>query len=724
MKPGGKTLFAVSIVVFAVDFVYLMAMSALSTFGKTGADPIHTFLVAAGFGLFIYASVRSYEWGALNPVQLIGRIVIMATAFLFLLGLVRLSSTPEFSIGGGSISASSPVTVLVSLLCGIGGGILSIRMFLALTELIFVKRRRVTKRNFVALLGVAGGFMLTDYLFNPMGLGKNETDWVATVFFLLLLVLMILNSFRFSWILVLTRREKLINLLLSSFGFVFFLILSIDAAIITHEPSDGGFLQQALMYYHPLVHSLVASVFLFACLYMGIGSASTLLHLPTAKEFDKKKLEISSLQNMSSLVTQVFDFDELVATTTHLAIEVSEGGAAWLELVSDENAASAIIPHSARNITPEEILSLHFGDGSPLQEIVVTSGKQVVVQDFANDRRVRVEATHHRFGSLVLLPLKSHDRVIGLLGITKQNPYEFDKDVLNVLNAFADMVAIALENSRLITESIQQERFNQELKVARQMQRSLLPTLLPIADTYEISATSIPAMEVGGDYYDVIQLDDDYIGLTIGDVSGKGVSAALYMAQVKGIFQTLTRNSRSTREILSSMNQTLSGSLDRKSFISLLYAVLNIRTGELTFARAGHCPLLYISDGSSQYLQPKGMGLGLDRTERFSQSIEEETIQLANGDLIVLYTDGVTEAKDEHGEEFHYQRLASLVERLKDSNTDDIMNTIIQTVRRYTNAREAEDDMTLLVLRWKGAVHESRRSTTIIEQSEYKGVTS
>jgi serine phosphatase RsbU (regulator of sigma subunit) len=234
------------------------------------------------------------------------------------------------------------------------------------------------------------------------------------------------------------------------------------------------------------------------------------------------------------------------------------------------------------------------------------------------------------------------------------------------------------------------------------MQHSLLPSLLPLSSTYDIAAESLPAYEVGGDYFDAMRLDDRHLGITIGDVSGKGVSAALYMAQVKGIFQSVSGEGTSTRELLARMNATLCKTLDRRSFISLLYAVLDIETGHLRFSRAGHCPLLYISGASSHFLRPDGMGLGLDHTDKFAASIEEEEIALRSGDLIILFTDGVTEARNEDGEEFQYERLARVAEMHAGEAPQDLIRAIIRSVQEFTRESEALDDMTLLALKWNG----------------------
>lgn len=708
MNLRQRIIFLAAATGLALDFVYVFIQRAFTSSGALEGDLFHTLLLLAGFGGGTWYYVRATSAEDHPPMQLIGRTVIAATALLLLLGVVQLSVQPRFTDTNGVLAPASYSSLVVSVVLSALGGICAIVVAVSLSRLVFLKRRKHTRRNFLFLLVTAGLFAFFDLLSSPNGFGIAALDLLATIAHVLAIIGIVVNAFHFAWILVLSRREKFINLLLSLFGFVFFLILSIAT-------SDGEMLSSALRAYHPLLHTFVSLSFYFGTVTMGIAFAGTLLHLPTAKEFDRKKMEISTLQNLSRLITQVFDFDELLATTTHLALEVSEGHAAWLELFesssrgrrggnADENRD--IAANSLKNIAPEEIAALRTSDGRPLRQLAVDAARAVLVQDFAADRRI--DATTRRMrgiGTMVLAPLVSHGEIIGLLCVTRKEAYTFDKDAVTVLSAFADMVSVAIENSTLIRESIVKERMEQELLVAQTMQRSLLPQELPSSPHFEIAAKSIPAYEVGGDYYDVLPLDDAHLGFVVGDVSGKGVSAALYMAQVKGILQSLGGNrGDSARDVLVRMNAPLCNSMERKSFISLLYAVLNTRTGTLAFARAGHCPLLHVRHGEARFIQPEGMALGLDGSERFAESLREEYLRLEAEDIVVLYTDGVTEARNSDDEEFATARLAATVTAAAGLGARDILEAILREVRDHSARGEAEDDITVLVLRWHGGI--------------------
>ncbi|MDX9758889.1 MAG: SpoIIE family protein phosphatase [Bacteroidota bacterium] len=692
----------------ALDFIYVFVQRALATSGALEGDAFHTLLVVVAFGGGGWYYYRATTADDHPPIQLIGRAVIAATALLLMIGVAQLTVEARFTDTAGLLAPTSFSSLVVSAALSAIGGACAMVVFVALSRLVFLKRRKNTRRNYLFLLAAAGLHLLLDLLASPNGFGIAVLDIAATIAYVLALIGIVVNAFHFSWILVLSRREKFINLLLSLFGFVFFLILSIYSG-------SGEILHSALRAFHPLLHGFVSLSFYFGTVTMGIAFAGTLLHLPTAKEFDRKKMEISTLQNLSRLITQVFDFDELMATTTHLALEVSEGHAAWLELFAingrgkrggNPDTTRGIVANSLKNIAQEDIAALRTSDGRPLRQLAVDAAHAVLVQDFANDRRIDATTRKMRgIGCMILAPLISHGEIIGLLCVTRTEAYTFDKDAVNVLSAFADMVSVAIENSTLIRESIVKERMEQELLVAQTMQRSLLPQELPSSPHFEIAAQSIPAYEVGGDYYDVLPLDDAHLGFVVGDVSGKGVSAALYMAQVKGIFQSLGGSrSDSTRDVLVRMNAPLCNSMERKSFISLLYAVLHTRTGTLAFSRAGHCPLLHVRNGEARFLQPEGMALGLDGSTRFAESLREEYIRLEAEDIVVLYTDGVTEARDASDQEFATTRLAATVTAASGHGARDILDAILRDVRAHSARSEAEDDITVLVLRWRGGI--------------------
>ncbi|HLX12593.1 MAG TPA: PP2C family protein-serine/threonine phosphatase, partial [Bacteroidota bacterium] len=358
----------------------------------------------------------------------------------------------------------------------------------------------------------------------------------------------------------------------------------------------------------------------------------------------------------------------------------------------------------------------------PLRQFVLDSRKPLVIDDVSQDKRTKhVSKLQRKFGSLTIVPLVAHDSVIGVLYATKEMSFGFDKEDVDLISAFADQATIAIENSRLIEKSLQRERLLQEVMVAQEMQKKLLPQQLPILDMVELEALSSPAFEVGGDYYDFTMLDEHRLGVIVGDVSGKGVSAAFYMAEMKGIFQSLSKIYPTPTEFLAKAHAALSGTIDRRSFISVIYGALDLRNGSFTIARAGHCPMLFLKASGAIYIQPVGVALGMGSPSFFQKTLAQETIVLEEGDSVVLFTDGVTEARMEDGEEFGYERLLEIGMNVRDRSAMEIREAIISAVDTHTEHHAPEDDLTLIVMKWSSKSRrgiESLNNNTITKTPE------
>ena len=216
------------------------------------------------------------------------------------------------------------------------------------------------------------------------------------------------------------------------------------------------------------------------------------------------------------------------------------------------------------------------------------------------------------------------------------------KDQLGDLAASFNGMTESIQN--LLKEQAEKERLKESLVIARQMQQNLLPPEITSVGGMEIAALNFPAQEVCGDYYDIIRKGDSGVGIIVADVSGKGPSAALYMAELKGVILSVSRSTTAPREILLEANQVLSPTLDARSFITVTYAMIDASKGTMRMCRAGHNPLLFYSAAtdSIDIMQPKGIGLGLGRDGIFEKSLEEVERKLDSGDIVVFYTDGLT----------------------------------------------------------------------------------
>jgi serine phosphatase RsbU (regulator of sigma subunit) len=214
-----------------------------------------------------------------------------------------------------------------------------------------------------------------------------------------------------------------------------------------------------------------------------------------------------------------------------------------------------------------------------------------------------------------------------------------------------------------------------------------------------------PARAVGGDYFDFWQIDDDRFGMLIADVAGKGTSAALYMAELKGIVLSLSQSHSSPRQLLIDANRIVSRHLDTRSFITMTYAVVDARLRTLTYVRAGHCPLIRLrgprgTNSQPEILAPDGLVLGLTfgDTSLFERVLQEVTMPLADGDVFVLYTDGVTEAMSADGDFFGEARLTELARHHAHEPFDVLRDRVLAAVTAFAGPVEQQDDITMLVL--------------------------
>ncbi len=263
------------------------------------------------------------------------------------------------------------------------------------------------------------------------------------------------------------------------------------------------------------------------------------------------------------------------------------------------------------------------------------------------------------------------------------------------------------EVTRLLVDVARKERLEQEFATAREIQMKLLPQGPLTVPGLGVSAYCEPAREVGGDYYDCFPVDDDVFGFLIADVSGKGVGAGLYMAQLKGLVLSLARQHRSPRDLLIAVNRVLVDHLDGRSFITMSYVVMDLRRQVMTYARAGHCPLIMVPGARGavrpevKVLAPDGLvvGLTLDDGTLFESLLEEVTVPLAAGDLFVLFTDGMSEMMNPAQDCFGEARLGEIASEHRDMPLDELADRLVSDVRAFGAGAGQHDDMTMLLLR-------------------------
>jgi serine phosphatase RsbU (regulator of sigma subunit) len=257
----------------------------------------------------------------------------------------------------------------------------------------------------------------------------------------------------------------------------------------------------------------------------------------------------------------------------------------------------------------------------------------------------------------------------------------------------------------LLREQAEKQRLEEELRIARQIQMSLLPQQAITHPGLRIAALCLPATEVGGDYYDLLPLAESRLGVLVADVSGKGTSAALYMAELKGLVLSLSRIYDSPARLLGEANRILAANMDPRSFVTMTYAVVDTAARTMRFARAGHNPILQLeaASGRTRVLAPAGLGLGMDPGDRFEEILEEAVTPLVSGDVFLFFTDGLTEAMNEQSELFGESRLRELLASgggVGDGMpVAELKEHILAEIRRFVGGAPVQDDMTLVILK-------------------------
>ncbi|HNH30126.1 MAG TPA: PP2C family protein-serine/threonine phosphatase [bacterium] len=254
-----------------------------------------------------------------------------------------------------------------------------------------------------------------------------------------------------------------------------------------------------------------------------------------------------------------------------------------------------------------------------------------------------------------------------------------------------------------VKEMESKQRMNREFEIARTIQTKLLARTVPVNDRCDIACLCEPAHEVGGDYYDFVAFDDkNKLGVVIGDVAGKGVSAAFYMTLVKGILQTQAPiTSHSARETLERVNHIFCTQVERGRFISMVYGIFDFSKNTVTIARAGHNPVYRLRSGASQMdsLVPDGMAIGLTQNDTFAEKLKETTIAFSSGDVFVFFTDGFSEAMNKHGEEFGEARLQQTLLNVSGQNSSAMIDALQKEIRSFVGQHPQHDDMTMIVIR-------------------------
>lgn len=370
------------------------------------------------------------------------------------------------------------------------------------------------------------------------------------------------------------------------------------------------------------------------------------------------------------------------------------------------------LPESARSkITTrakfiEQILKTEvFKVGEGLVGAVAQNGMGILIENALEDPRVvKHEDPSLEVRSVIVVPIVFRDRKLGVLAIV--NPSDggaFGENDFSLARSIAEQAGLAIHNLDLMASQIEKNKLDVDLGLAHEIQNMLLPREFPKRGNLNFGKFYRSAQKVGGDLFDVFPIDENRVGVAIADVSGKGIAASLLMAICQSNLRHFARDLISPARVLKALNEVLLLEMRPEMFITVTYAVIDVARGELAIARGGHeLPLLVHAGGevpSSEFLSSDGMALGMVPSVIFDSAIEEKVIPFVKGDLLMLYTDGLTEAVESTGEEFGNARLAEIATAQARQPSQVVVDKVIQGVEAFCGpAGEQLDDLTLVVV--------------------------
>jgi serine phosphatase RsbU (regulator of sigma subunit) len=514
-------------------------------------------------------------------------------------------------------------------------------------------------------------------------------EWLYGTMFGIFVIVALVLSGNMKWVAFLNFRQKWTSLLLLLLTVFYLLYIFYTNSSLLENISNSSPYYTDYKY-----HIFILSLIVFVTIYAIFSFLVILFNLPTTSVFEQKLEEVVNFQRISQSIQTEQSEESVYNILLETSVSSVFADAAWLEINSNEHEHKLY----TYKITDKESYDI-------INHLKTHNVKGVLDQGSERTKNLSKHLASlkgSRFRSILAFPIYVKGQNIGTLALLKELPESFNKEMTKIVSTFSNQAGISIENFRLMEEALQNERYKEELKIAKMVQKSLLPTILEQDKDFEIAAFSESADEVGGDYYDTLRIDKHLISIIIADVSGKGTTAAFHMSQMKGIFHSLAQRDIEPKDFMVQANQALVYCLERGSFISATYFIINTQTKTIRYARAGHCPVLYYcaEKKASQYLKDKGVALGMVRNNSYSSFIQSNSFQYKPGDIMILYTDGVTEAKDGKNEEFGYERLTTVVDEAGHLSPAEMQNHLINKLYEFSGTRNINDDYTTMIVKF------------------------
>lgn len=345
------------------------------------------------------------------------------------------------------------------------------------------------------------------------------------------------------------------------------------------------------------------------------------------------------------------------------------------------------------------VIQKYFISSFITEKSLIVNNPVIIQQDFE-------KVFPENFSALVdeeiftVVPMIVKSKVIGCLMFgLKYSGSQFGGKDIELLYAAANQIAISVENARLYESENEKLKLDKELDLAKKIQQGLLPKCVPNLRGLDLCGEMIPAMQVGGDYFDLIQVSDTKLFVAVGDVSGKGFSAALYMTKLQTMMQLACAKGLSPREILIEINKHLYESMERNWFVTITLALFDVEKQTVKFCRAGHMPLLVAFNNTVESIKTQGLGIGLEKGDIFSRTLVEVEKEYKPGQIYAFFSDGITEAMDDKNELFGEERLTELLKSKTLFHSSEIMNLVWNEIKKFKGSTLPNDDLTMVIVK-------------------------
>ncbi len=428
------------------------------------------------------------------------------------------------------------------------------------------------------------------------------------------------------------------------------------------------------------------------------------------------KTIIELLARIGNAMESNKDLTETLNVVVDYSTEVLEAKAAALLLLSDDKkylnvkVIKGLYPPPQKvegyAATKEKFLIEKFKNlkipvGETYLGEVAEKGEPLFIPDARKDSRIIQSAKElMEIMTVIVIPLKVREEVIGVLSfLNKTTGGEFKEEDYHLAKVLGEQSAITINNFKLYNSLLEQQKAERDIQIAGQIQKQLLPKQVPSFKGIELFGFSKPAKGVGGDYYDFLNFGYKVLGVIMADVAGKGVPAALVMVMIRTIIHTIARGNLSPDKVVTYVNKLLAGDITQERYATMFYLLIDEKSKKMYYTNAGHGPAIWFKSKEKKFdfLDTAGIPVGIDRDQIYEAGIS----QLEKGDIIMLYTDGITEAMNIERDQFGINRVKNVIERYSDKKVDEIGAKLLESIERFVGDAPQHDDETFILIKMK-----------------------